>query len=192
MRFSLFSPLYTSVQHPVLAICNSRSKIFFWDLRRLEEYYNFIEAEESQGQAQDQVQPKRPQWFNPGRSKKKDQLVRLRPEGSPVEPSATLPAHTANPEAANPVSNTIGAEASAYRKGLEGKYFMGDSQQSLGLRREDTKGLEPHKTETVPRYSITGRQVAWSPGGEWCVVVGSPNVVAVFQRWADGRGRSYA
>jgi polycomb protein EED len=31
-----------------------------------------------------------------------------------------------------------------------------------------------------------GRQVAWSRGGEWCVVVGSVGTMAVFERW-EGR-----
>ena len=34
-----------------------------------------------------------------------------------------------------------------------------------------------------------GRQIAWSPGGEWCVVVGSMNCVAVLQRWSVGKGK---
>jgi polycomb protein EED len=183
MRFGLFSPLYTAVQHPVLAICNSRSKVFFWDLRRLEEYYSFAEAEKNRDPA---ALPKRPQWLNPGRTRKKDQLGRLRPESSPVESLATSSsAHTTSSDAA---AASFEAETAASKKSWEKKYFMGDSQQGLGSKREETRGLEPHKTETILRYSITGRQVAWSPGGEWCVVVGSPNVVSVFQRWADGRG----
>jgi polycomb protein EED len=41
----------------------------------------------------------------------------------------------------------------------------------------------PHKEEVVRGLEFTGRQVAWSTGGEWCVVVGSAAVVAIFERW---------
>jgi polycomb protein EED len=191
MRFGLFSPLYTPIQHPVLAICNSRSKIFFWDLRRLEEYHAFTDAEKNHDTAQGQTPPKRPTWLNPGRIKKKDQLGRLRPEGSPVESTTTTSssAHTASSDTVNlSASGSLEAETATNRRGWDRKYFIGDPQQGLGSRREETRGLEPHKTESILRYNITGRQVAWSPGGEWCVVVGSPNVIAIFQRWTDGRG----
>lgn len=43
--------------------------------------------------------------------------------------------------------------------------------------------LAPHKEEVVKGLDFTGRQVAWSTGGEWCVVVGSAGVLAVFERW---------
>ena len=43
--------------------------------------------------------------------------------------------------------------------------------------------LAPHKEEVVKGLEFTGRQVAWSSGGEWCVVVGSAGCLAVFERW---------
>ena len=46
------------------------------------------------------------------------------------------------------------------------------------------KSLAPHKEEAVRGLEFTGRQVAFSTGGEWCVVVGSAGVLAVFERWA--------
>jgi polycomb protein EED len=43
--------------------------------------------------------------------------------------------------------------------------------------------LKAHKVEAFGMSSFVGRQVGWSPGGEWCVVVGSSNVALILQRW---------
>jgi polycomb protein EED len=53
------------------------------------------------------------------------------------------------------------------------KYDIGDSLHYI----------EAHKEETIKGYTFTGRQVAWSADGEWCVVVGSSGVIGVLQRW---------
>lgn len=58
-------------------------------------------------------------------------------------------------------------------KGWQDKYEMGDSIEVL----------EPHKEEMVKGLGFTGRQLAWSADGMWCVVVGSAGVFAVLQRW---------
>ncbi|OAA64300.1 embryonic ectoderm development protein [Niveomyces insectorum RCEF 264] len=46
--------------------------------------------------------------------------------------------------------------------------------------------IKAHKTETAKGMPIVGRQVAWSPEGEWCVVVGSNSRIMILQRWAKG------
>lgn len=43
--------------------------------------------------------------------------------------------------------------------------------------------LTPHKDEVVRMIEFTGRQCAWSVGGEFCVVVGSAGALAIFERW---------
>lgn len=43
--------------------------------------------------------------------------------------------------------------------------------------------LPSHKVAVVAGLEFTGRQLAFSTGGEWCVVVGSAGVLAVFERW---------
>ncbi|CAK7564840.1 MAG: hypothetical protein SEPTF4163_002743 [Sporothrix epigloea] len=45
--------------------------------------------------------------------------------------------------------------------------------------------VKAHKTETTKGLSAVGRQVAWSPEGEWCVVVGSNSRIMILQRWAN-------
>jgi len=44
--------------------------------------------------------------------------------------------------------------------------------------------LKAHKVESVKIQHFVGRQVGWSPDGQWCVVVGSANLAMVLHRWA--------
>jgi len=160
MRFSLYSPLYPVSHHPILAICNTKSKIFFFDLARLEAYQEYITAISSSSELGRDV--KRPPFLlSPGSQKRDHAFDRLRAEGSPGSSS--------------PVSTTsdILLPKADTRKAWEERYAMGTPETSL----------KAHKIETVPRFNITGRQVAWSAGGEWCVVVGTPNVIALLHRW---------
>ena len=46
--------------------------------------------------------------------------------------------------------------------------------------------VKAHKVETTKGLSAVGRQVAWSPEGEWCVVVGSNSRLMILHRWAKG------
>lgn len=48
------------------------------------------------------------------------------------------------------------------------------------------KLIKPHRSDTLGGPRFVGRQVAWSPGGEWCVIVGSRNTAVIMQRWAKG------
>jgi polycomb protein EED len=45
--------------------------------------------------------------------------------------------------------------------------------------------IAPHKEEVVRGIDFTGRQCAWSVGGEWCVIVGSAGALAIFERWSQ-------
>lgn len=54
-----------------------------------------------------------------------------------------------------------------------GKYSLGDPHEPL----------RAHRQENSLR-NFVGRQAAWSPGGEWCVIVGSSNFAVILQRWA--------
>lgn len=48
------------------------------------------------------------------------------------------------------------------------------------------KLIKPHRSDTFGGPRFVGRQAAWSPGGEWCVIVGSQNTAVIMQRWAKG------
>lgn len=43
--------------------------------------------------------------------------------------------------------------------------------------------LHVHYHRTLPRQPFLSRQIAWSPGGEWMVVVGEQETIAIFNRW---------
>jgi len=63
-----------------------------------------------------------------------------------------------------------------------------DKKYAMGMGAGGKVRLTAHKEESIPRFSVTARQVAWSVGGEWCIVAGTPNILALFQRWGpDGR-----
>ena len=42
--------------------------------------------------------------------------------------------------------------------------------------------LLAHVEITIPKVTFAARQVAWSVGGEWMVVVGDQGMIAVFGR----------
>jgi len=41
--------------------------------------------------------------------------------------------------------------------------------------------IKPHKSASI-EGAFVGRQVGWSPEGEWCVVVGNNNRALIYQR----------
>ena len=44
--------------------------------------------------------------------------------------------------------------------------------------------LHVHYHRTLPTsIPFTPRQIAWSPGGEWMVVAGERETIAIFGRW---------
>ena len=59
----------------------------------------------------------------------------------------------------------------------------GYSKTALKFSLEDSfRKLTSHAESTVPKVSFAARQVAWSIGGEWMVVVGDQGMVALFAR----------
>ena len=42
--------------------------------------------------------------------------------------------------------------------------------------------IRPHKTVMIPKYVLTGRQVAWSVDGSWCIVAGDHGLIAILHR----------
>ncbi|RFU35641.1 hypothetical protein B7463_g737, partial [Scytalidium lignicola] len=126
MRFGLFQGYNGS--NPVLAMCNTGSKVFFWDLSR------------------------------------KDTVSRIREDSPPSESSST---HAdKDPSGSSEVVKSIEI--------WDRRYNMGEPLHSI----------QAHKEEVVKSLAFVGRQVAWSSGGEWCIVAGSASVVAVLQRWS--------
>lgn len=141
----------------------------FWDLARLEEYCDLTD-----------MNAKRPSWLVPYKSRtnnKKSTLPRhLQREGSTTESMTSASTeqhlHQDQDKSSGPGYITE-ADMQKSKELWDSKYNVGDSLREL----------KPHREEVVRGLEFVGRQVAWSVGGEWCVVVGSASVVAVFQRW---------
>lgn len=173
MRFKLH---HVPDQNPVLAFCNAHGKIFFWDMARIADYcdYTAALANASRDPRQsEEEEVKRPSWLAPiihrSRSTAKDK----------AEP--TVRERKAQERTTPTDAERIDALRNAYNKetlqSWDGKYNSGDPRA----------GLKAHKAETIGVSTFVGRQAAWSPNGEWCVIVGSINLILVLQRWAPSK-----
>ena len=162
MRFGLYIP-YSSSNHPVLAMCNSVSKVHFWDLSRLVEYQKFITSPET---------VPRPNWLSLKTQAKKsgksdgNRLLSQTPVDESVASSSVCSFSTET------LATAIDLEAN--RGPWDEKYATGNPWKSL----------KAHKVENIPRVTSVGRAVAWSPDGDFCVVVGSSGIISVLERWA--------
>jgi polycomb protein EED len=177
MRFSLFPG--TVDTGPVLAFCNSTSKVSFWDLRRLEEYNQIISNDEL-----DFKDPLlRPKFLNPFQRRQRGRAFLLaRRSTSPTEStgSSRSASEMNGPSTTTATANPKHVDWEKSIEGWDGRYAVDDP----------ARDLLPHKEETVKGVSVCGRQAAWSPDGAWCVVVGSQGAWAVFQRWGNKGGEN--
>ncbi|KAK5998190.1 Polycomb eed-B-like protein [Cladobotryum mycophilum] len=160
MRFKLH---HVPNQNPVLAFCNAAGNIFFWDFKRLTTYHDFIMA--LSDPHRDKSKPLQlPSWQKPVIPRHRtDGTSKTRHNGSDKEHIAQSlqVSHSDNFEFS---PETLEAWAA--------RYSMEDTHEPL----------RAHKSESSSA-NFVGRQAAWSPGGEWCVVVGSSNTTLVLQRW---------
>jgi polycomb protein EED len=164
MRFKLH---FVPNQNPVLAFCNAAGNIFFWDFERLTAYREFMLAHRDPDK-KEKGKLRLPPWLKP---------VIPRHRGDKVRGSATA-------EKGSPSSNK-GSFTESSRANDESVEFTADTLESWSSRynmEDPHEPLRAHKTESSSA-NFVGRQAAWSPGGEWCVVVGSSNTTLVLQRW---------
>lgn len=201
MRFSLYPGSATT--NPVLAMCNAASKVFFWDLARLEESHGYL-ASVSCAEAACAQDIKRPSFLIPYKHRNRgpvNVLHRLARDTSPADSASTDSISNANSSSKStyhpqnkatdtstevePPSNTNPGTKQLIIPGLT----PSDSAKSLEIWAKRYSIGDPHgdiiahKDEVVRGYEFVGRYVAWSNGGEWCVVVGSAGVIAIFERW---------
>lgn len=171
LRFSLH---HAPGQHPMLCFCNAQRTILMWDMTRLTAYQEFINSLCDPDRDPD-ARVVKPAWLMPAHHKTK----------------VTGASHDTNFEdVAADLMRPVGhKDPFGVGKILEKAGF---SSQTIALwqSRFDTsnphKMIKPHKSEVLQGQSFVGRQVAWSADGSWCVVVGSRNHAAIFQRWAKG------
>ncbi|KAH8681505.1 WD40-repeat-containing domain protein [Xylariales sp. PMI_506] len=161
MRFRLF---HDKDKHPVLAFGNAHSTIFFWDIARLISYHVF--KNETHGPDRD-GQPHRPSWLQP-----------IRPKGDTV--SKLKDAEDKN----SVISGQTGSEVEA--KADMGAQYSQETIENWEGKYDMTRvdeAIKAHSQSTITIKDFIGRQVAWSPSGEWCVVVGSKNLAVIMNRW---------
>lgn len=53
--------------------------------------------------------------------------------------------------------------------------------------RDAFKGIEAQKEIVLKGLNLTGRKLAWSVDGQWCVCVGSQGYIALLQNKVKGR-----
>ncbi|KAL3428388.1 WD domain-containing protein [Phlyctema vagabunda] len=175
-RFSLFIPAEEQ-GHAVIAMCTHNSKVMFWSLARIEEYAAYTASLSLDAQTP------RPSFLVPHRS---------RPRQTKSKSKSNLnllfrgTAETREGSVTGSSTMSVAGETETSEKDKENEK---DEQKSKELWDEKYHvgdylfELKAHREEVVRGLEFVGRQCAWSTGGEWCVVVGSASVVAVFQRW---------
>lgn len=205
-RFSLFPGLPPNSNgshqsHPILAFCNKESKVFFWDFARLEEYYDRESTATLPGGAQSITSNPNPFTSSPKKNESGSSstphkhpflvpfqrrvrgggvFARLTRDASPTESSSshqTGSDHTGE--------HDKGGKNERDEQAGKGKIDWARSWEQWKAKydmRDPLEKLEAHTVETVKGLTFTGRQVAWSTGGEWCVVVGSSGVIAILHR----------
>ncbi|KAA6414919.1 MAG: hypothetical protein FRX48_01669 [Lasallia pustulata] len=154
IRFSLF---HRPWQRPMLVIGNENSKVYFWDLQRLEDW---TEADDI-GDGGDGFKV-------PLVVKKKH--AGGRPRLKQREPSVTSTTTSGSLAPRSEDSGEAVADMTAPK-----------SRKRYGVE-DPFKPLQPHQTVVVPKVLFASRQTAWSVGGEWMVVVGDQGMIAVFHR----------
>ncbi|KND86862.1 Polycomb protein esc [Tolypocladium ophioglossoides CBS 100239] len=174
MRFKLH---HVPGQNPVLAFCNAAGNIFFWDLKRLTVYRDFMATLRDPRRDKGKVQL--PGWLKPMIPRQRaDAVGRIRTLGSDRESMAS--------GQTGQTRQTGQAGKTGQTGQTDGNGFSAETLESWASRysiEDPQEPLRAHKTESSSA-NFVGRQAAWSPGGEWCVVVGSSNTTLVLQRWA--------
>lgn len=156
MRFGLH---FVPGQNPVLAFCNAGGMIFFWDFERLVIHQEIVERLEDEDRDKDAPFPL-PSWLKPI-------IPRQRSDG------AGKASKGANSKDSTAPSQTKGDFSKETLEAWAARYSIKDPHQPI----------KAHKSENSAD-NFVGRKAAWSPGGEWCVVVGSSNTALIMQRWA--------
>ncbi|KAM5348489.1 hypothetical protein ACJ41O_008313 [Fusarium nematophilum] len=163
MRFKLH---FVPGQHPVLAFCNAGGNVFFWDFERLIAYREFMDALRDPGRDKSKPLP-HPTWMRPVTRRQKTDGNKSR-HGN-ADKDALLASQPETPK----LTEEIGEYNAETLETWASRYSQEDPHEPL----------KAHKTESSSA-NFVGRQAAWSPGGEWCIVVGSANFALILQRWA--------
>ncbi|KAJ4300475.1 hypothetical protein N0V88_003150 [Collariella sp. IMI 366227] len=165
MRFRMF---HAPGKHPVLAFANAKSRTFFWDLRRFGEYSRYMEdLREARGKgkaAASGVAAVVGGWD------REFEVVCVEWWGG----MGSMVSASPDPESA---ATVLGGHS---KETLQAWAEMYDLSDPVGY-------VKAHRSLQIDG-GFVGRQVGWSPEGEWCVVVGNGNRALIYQRWVKEKG----
>ncbi|KAK4166032.1 WD40-repeat-containing domain protein [Cladorrhinum sp. PSN259] len=180
MRFRMF---HSPGKHPILAFANSKSRTMFWDFARFSAYKEYMaELQEAQKNhraangAETKLAVHKPNWLVVKRSKKtpgagsegsKDPASSLRNLATAVGDKDSMVSASPDPESVTALGHN--------QETLQTWAEMYDLSNPVGR-------IKPHRVLQIDG-SFVGRQVGWSPAGDWCVVVGNNNRALIYQRW---------
>lgn len=198
MRFSLLMPTQTHPHlHPVLAIGNTKTKVFFWDLMGLE-----IGHDAGMTSPNDEDKFKRPD----SKSKRKagEPFSRRALEGYPASDVRSESPLASSSRRSSSVITTANASSPAMSSLQEPEVSTTATSPALF----DPPSVVP---STLPRmnkyrindpfipvpahyshtpnvnYHLSARQAAWSPCGRWCVIAGESGskdaMAVIYDRW---------
>ncbi|CZT00469.1 related to `extra sex combs` protein (WD-40 repeat family protein) [Rhynchosporium graminicola] len=196
-RFSLYPGNKNSElsHNPVLAFCNTNSKVFFFDLARLENYWEVAQTFEDTPKLGGNEPPTSsdgkplliPTEQNPRAHPFLHPFQRRNRGGGSVSVSALgrLARETSLTESTNS-DQTNQDETSQVQPKSARKIDWGRTREGWKKKysmEDPSKSLDAHHAEMVRPLKFTGRQVAWSGDGMWCVVVGSEGSIGILGRW---------
>ena len=157
-------------------IGNEKSKVFFWDLQTLEEWDGKSQVADSEEKF------KLPRAMSATRGRKG---VARKIGGNGKQRESSIASNTTTTTTTTNSFNTGLASSGPDIPELQiiGAADLNPSWTKMKYGVEDEfKRLLPHRTVIVPRVTFAARQVAWSVGGEWLVVVGDQGMIALLAR----------
>jgi polycomb protein EED len=143
----------------------------FWDLERFTTYSRYMASLKDTQRDRSSATMEKPSWLLVKKNKKPDNASNLR--NITAADKESMVSASPDPESVT----TLGFNQKTLSEWAE----MYDTSNAHGM-------VKPHRVGQVDG-AFVGRQVGWSPEGDWCVVVGSQNRALIYQRWAkDNKG----
>ncbi|ODA78496.1 hypothetical protein RJ55_05877 [Drechmeria coniospora] len=170
--FMRFKVHHVPGQNAVLAFCNAAGNVLFWDFERLTEYRHLMRKLQDPRRDKTEV-VQLPTWLKPVFPRQKIDGKKGKSR-TPGRDKGRLPSgQESGPESGQEPVHGGGDFNQETMESWSARYSVENPQEPL----------RAHRTESSSA-NFVGRQVAWSPGGDWCVVVGSSNTTLILQRWA--------
>jgi polycomb protein EED len=162
--------------HPILGAGNTKGRMYFWDLQKLEEAP--LTCRELN--TNDKTKKDGPSASASARSGRQGNVASGKPATEHARKSVSGKSTAPAAATTAPIFESLPLETA--RRNLKAL------ASGIG---NPFKPIKAHKTHVTSKDPWTVRQVAFSPDGQWCVACGSSTddtdgMIAVFSRWEDG------